>query len=50
MLGIENKHWITVSHIPGILYVEEDAAESRKHEVKTEWKLNSAIATDLVAC
>ena len=46
--AIENKNWITASHIPGILNVEADA-ESRKNEVKTEWKLNETIFHDLVS-
>ena len=39
---LEQRNWITASHIPGVLNVEADA-ESRKNETRTEWKLNSEL-------
>ena len=46
--AIENNNWITATHIPGILNVEADA-ESRKNEIKTEWKLNVNIFHDVIS-
>ena len=37
--AIKRGIWLTAGHIPGILNVEADE-ESRKNEIKTEWKLN----------
>ena len=40
--GIERDISITAAHIPGILNVEAEQ-ESRKSELRTEWKLNESI-------
>ena len=39
----ERKIFITAAHIPGILNVGADQ-ESRKSELRTEWKLQEAIS------
>ena len=36
---LDHNCWLTVAHIPGILNVEADE-QSRKSEIRTEWKLN----------
>ena len=38
-MDIKGENWLTASHIPG-MNVEADE-ESRKNQIKTEWKLNS---------
>ena len=40
--AIERDIFITAAHIPGILNVEADQ-ESRKPELRTEWKLHESI-------
>lgn len=46
--AIRHDNWLTISHIPGILNVEADV-ESRKHVIKTEWKLSEKIFLDIVS-
>ena len=40
--GIERYIFITAAHIPGILNLEADQ-ESRKSELRTEWKLHESV-------
>ncbi|XP_057302739.1 uncharacterized protein LOC130636905 [Hydractinia symbiolongicarpus] len=46
--AIRYDNWLNISHIPGLPNVEADV-ESRKHEIKTEWKLSEKIFLDFVS-
>ena len=40
--AIKRRLWLSSAHIPGRLNIEADE-ESRKAELRTEWKLNRTI-------
>ena len=46
--AIANDIYLSASHIPGVLNVEADA-ESRKSEVRTEWKLNEDVFQNMIS-
>ena len=45
--GQSRDSFITAAHIPGVLNNEADE-ESRRSELRTEWKLNEIILTDII--
>ena len=46
--AIANDIYLSASHIPGVLNVEADA-ESRKSEVRTEWRLNEDVFQNMIS-
>ena len=45
--AISRNIWLTASHLPGVLNKEADF-ESRKNDVRTEWKLSTLHFTEIV--